>query len=134
MIKQINPWSEGWEKILYTFFEDHARPNAVVIEYVPNSGIIDLPNFSDAALRKLRHILTEMHEAWVCHADTYPRNMLLQEGTGRALWIDFDSAQTYTPGMVTERQRSWFVSDLSLTDQFMEDLVSPESLSFNVQN
>ncbi|KAJ5201819.1 uncharacterized protein N7498_006482 [Penicillium cinerascens] len=134
VIKQINPRSEGWEKILYNFFEDDTRPSAIVIEYIPNSGIINLPNFSYAALKKLRHILAEMHEAWVEHSDPYPRNMLLQEGTGRALWIDFDVARTYTPGMVTERQRSWFVGELNVMDQFIEALVSTESLSFIMQN
>lgn len=92
MIKQINPASEGWD-FLRPYFEDVPRPNAVVIEYVLNSRIVDLPNVSDEALRKLRHILIEIHEAWVYHGDPFPGNMLLQEGTGRALWIDFGSAR-----------------------------------------
>ncbi|KAJ5191970.1 uncharacterized protein N7498_010955 [Penicillium cinerascens] len=127
VIKQINPASEGWG-FLRPYFEDGPRPNAIVIEYVPNSRIIDLSNFSDEALRNLRHILTEMHEAWVYHGDPYPRNMLLQEGSGRALWIDFGSAQTYAPGIVTERQRSWFVSEVRLMDEFIEELTFDHKL------
>lgn len=132
VIKQVYPGSKGWEEILYYYFQDRPRPSAIVIEYIRNSRTIDLSNFSDEALRKLRHILTEIHEAGVCLEDLYPRNMMVQEGTDKVFWINFGSAQTFTPGKINENQLSWFAFDLKLMDEFIETLVNVQSLSFIV--
>lgn len=84
--------------------------------------MIDLSNFSRERLKKFKEILAEIHRAWVRHADDLPRNMMVQDGTGRPLWIDFDRAQTYTPGVITDRQRSWFEDEREYIEEFAESL------------
>jgi hypothetical protein len=109
VIEQIDP--ADWQPHLGKFLEDRLRPNAVLIEYVPNMREIDVPTFSEYRIRRLREILTEIHDAGVYHADPYPRNMMVQvqENTERCLWIDFDCAQTFSPDSITPRelQQEW---------------------------
>ncbi|KAJ6185716.1 hypothetical protein N7519_007017 [Penicillium mononematosum] len=89
------------------FLDDKLPPNAILIEYVPNVQQIDLSNFSLRYLRQLRHILDEIHDAGVLHGDPYPRNMMISADQCKALWIDFDSAHTFSQSLST-RQEIWF--------------------------
>jgi serine/threonine protein kinase len=94
------------------------------MEYVPNMHEIDLSTFSEERVAKLRTILRSIHEVAVCHCDPYPRNMMVQIDTDRVLWIDFDSAQTFTPGSIPERQQQWMVDEDLMVTQFVDALVS----------
>ncbi|KZF18839.1 hypothetical protein L228DRAFT_271739 [Xylona heveae TC161] len=123
-IEQIDPME--WQPHLKRFLNDRLRPNAVLIEYIPNMRRIDLSNFTEERARKLRQILTEIHEAGVFHGDLYPRNMMVQEVdhcAGRALWIDFDCAQTLEVGSLTPRQQQWLEEEDELMDEFVDGLV-----------
>lgn len=86
---------------LHMFLEDKLSPNAILIEYIPNRQPINLSNFSKLRLTELRRILDEIHQAGVYHGDPKPRNMMICCCSGeqleeRVLWIDFDSAQTFS--------------------------------------
>lgn len=71
------------------FRNDELPPNAVLIKYVPDMQPIDLSNFSEMRMAKLRRILDSIH------GNPYPRNMMIQFGDReRVLWIDFARAET----------------------------------------
>lgn len=83
------------------FREDKLPPNAVLIEYIPDMESIDLSDSSKDYLVKLRQILDDIHRAGILHGDAKPRNMMISRTQGkhdRALWIDFDCAQTFPEG------------------------------------
>lgn len=48
--------------------------------------------------------------------------MMVQDDTGRALWIDFDRAQTYTPGDITTWRREWFKDETEYVERSAEAL------------
>lgn len=107
------------------FVGDKLRPNAILIEYIPNMQEVNLSNFSMKHLLKLRHILEEIHRARVRHGDPYPRNMMIVPGSpGRALWIDFDRAQTFPENVpLSERQSKWFQHEARMVEYFANALV-----------
>ncbi|PYH96543.1 hypothetical protein BO71DRAFT_407650 [Aspergillus ellipticus CBS 707.79] len=89
---------------LHMFLHDKLPPNAILIEYIPNMQAVDLSNYSEQRLSSLRQILDEIHKANVLHGDTKPRNMMVFVGMQeRVLWIDFDSAQTFPEGGLSEK-------------------------------
>lgn len=123
VIRDIEPLANpSWRQYLQCFADEQEKPSATLIEYIPDIRMIDLSNFSKERLEKFQEILAEIHEAWVLHGDFFPRNMMVQDGTGRTLWIDFDRAQTYTPGVITDRQRSWFKEEREYIEEFAEFL------------
>lgn len=92
LITGINP--REWLRYLNEFLDDNLLPNAILIEYIPNLQQIGLYTFSKEKVNKLHQILAEIHQARVYHADPYPQNMMVQEGSDRVHWLDFDRAQT----------------------------------------
>lgn len=121
-IRKIQP--ADWPN-LHMFLNDKLPPNAVLIEYVQNLQQIDLSNYSPQRLAKLREILDDIHGAGVFHADPKPRNMMVSiVGEERVLWIDFDSAQTFSEcGDLSPRQRKWFENENEMMDYFVDALV-----------
>lgn len=107
------------------FLGDKLSPNAILIEYIPNMQPIDLDNFSSQYLRELSHILEDIHLAGVLHGDPKPRNMMIARNQGRALWIDFDSAQTFSESLST-RQRAWVEEENEMMHYFAKALVSTD--------
>lgn len=126
VIKDIDPQSWGWEQHFECFIEDLKRPNAILIEYIPNMRMIDLSNFSEERVQKLRDILTEIHSASVYHADHYPRNMMVQNDSNRVLWIDFDRAQTFNPDSITPEQQEWMEFEGLYIDEYVCEIVRLE--------
>ncbi|KAJ5341356.1 hypothetical protein N7541_010480, partial [Penicillium brevicompactum] len=82
---------------------------------------MNLDNFSSQYLRELAHILEDIHLAGVLHGDPKPRNMMISRDRGKALWIDFDSAQTFSESLTT-RQRAWIEEENEVVDYFVEAL------------
>ncbi|KAB8212983.1 hypothetical protein BDV33DRAFT_230783 [Aspergillus novoparasiticus] len=108
---------------LYMFLDDTLLPNAILIEYIPNLQSIDLSNFSLIRLAKLREILDDIHRARVLHGDPKPRNMMVSLGEyERVLWIDFDSAQTFSEGNLSPRQEKWIKEEVEMMDYFVDAL------------
>ncbi|PYH70445.1 uncharacterized protein BO88DRAFT_424668 [Aspergillus vadensis CBS 113365] len=94
LITGISP--EKWLSYLNEFLDDNLLPNAFLIEYIPTLRV-----------NKLHKILAEIHQAGVYHADPYPRNMMVQEGSDRVLWLNFDRAQPFSYDSITARQQHW---------------------------
>lgn len=109
VIRDIDPLADtAWKPHLQCFYDKQERPSAVLIEYIPDIRTIDLSNFSKEIGEKFNKTLAEIHNALVLHGDHFPRNMVVQDGTNKDFWIDFDRAQTYTPGDITDRHLGWF--------------------------
>ena len=106
------------------FHGDNLPPNAILIEYIPNMKPISLSNFSKDYLDKFRQVLDDIHQAGVLHGDAKPRNMMISQGKqDRVLWIDFDSAQTFAEGSLSQRQERWVQEENELVDYFIVALV-----------
>jgi hypothetical protein len=107
------------------FLSDEIPPNAVLIEYIPGVREIDLSNFSEERIVKLRRILDSMHRAKVEHGDPFPRNMMIQAGKyERVLWIDFDRANTFPEDVaLTPRQNKWVAEEAEIMNYFAYALV-----------
>ncbi|KAE8151285.1 hypothetical protein BDV25DRAFT_139003 [Aspergillus avenaceus] len=119
-IRNIQP--AAWPN-LHMFLDDALLPNAILIEYIPNLQSIDLSNFSVKRLAKLREILDSIHQAQVLHGDPKPRNMMVSLGEyERVLWIDFDSAQTFSEGNLSPRQEKWIEEEVEMVDYFVNAL------------
>ncbi|KGO78260.1 hypothetical protein PITC_036280 [Penicillium italicum] len=106
---------------LQMFLGDKLSPNAILIEYIPNMQPIDLDNFSSQYLRELSQKLEDIHLAGVLHGDPKPRNMMISRDQGRVLWIDFDSAQTFSESLST-RQRTWIEEENEMMHYFAKAL------------
>ncbi|KAE8320914.1 hypothetical protein BDV39DRAFT_212971 [Aspergillus sergii] len=104
------------------FLEDELLPCAILLEYVPNMHEIHLTTYTEDRAATLLQILREIHKAWVYHGDPYPRNMMVQPETGRVLWIDFDRAQTFPTGPITDRQHGWMEDDTLMTVDLLDRL------------
>lgn len=128
-VKNIQPilWPD-----LNMFLEDKLPPNAVLIEFIPNMEPIELSNFSKHYLEQLRHILYDIHKAGVLHGDPKPRNMMISRGEGnKVLWIDFDSAQTFSEDLLSPRQEMWVKEEVEMMEFFVEALVGFSHLCHN---
>ncbi|OJJ88507.1 uncharacterized protein ASPGLDRAFT_116376, partial [Aspergillus glaucus CBS 516.65] len=88
IITQVNPNHPTWAPHLKPFLEDKQSPNAILMEYIPNLHQIDLSNYTKDRGVALQEVLHKIHSVHVCQGDPYPRNMMVQEETGRVLWID----------------------------------------------
>ncbi|PYI35764.1 hypothetical protein BP00DRAFT_219392 [Aspergillus indologenus CBS 114.80] len=109
---------------LKDFLEDSLDPNAVLLEHIPDMGSVTLSNLSEVRIHKLRHILSEIHRIGIYHGDPYPRNMMIQEASGRVLWIDFDRAQTFTPEALKPVHFNWLEQESEMMDYFVKALVT----------
>ncbi|PWY83692.1 hypothetical protein BO94DRAFT_557559 [Aspergillus sclerotioniger CBS 115572] len=109
VIDEINPMDRL--PYLKDFLKDRTYSKGVLIEFIPNLRQIDLSTFSQDG---------KIHRAEVYHGDPYPRNMMVQEGSDRVLWIDFDRAQTYDS--ITPRQQHLLDEEDELMDYFVNAL------------
>ncbi|GAB1196507.1 hypothetical protein APSETT444_005778 [Aspergillus pseudonomiae] len=76
-------------------------------------------------LAKFREILDDIHSVQVLYGDPMPRNMMVSLGEDeRVLWIDFDSAQTFSEGGRSPRQQEWIEEEDELVDYFVDALIS----------
>ncbi|EEQ85585.1 uncharacterized protein BDCG_08854 [Blastomyces dermatitidis ER-3] len=96
---------------LKAFLKDEYRPTAILLEYIPNMKELDWTEYNRRRMRNFVNGLDAIHNALVFHNDVHPRNMMVVEGDpGRAIWIDFDRAQTFN-GELTERQKELIASE-----------------------
>ncbi|PYI10662.1 hypothetical protein BO78DRAFT_359829 [Aspergillus sclerotiicarbonarius CBS 121057] len=121
-VEQINPVDASPH--LKDFLEGRSRPNAILLEYIPNLRPITLSNFSEKRAHKLYQILQAIHRAGIYHGDPYPRNMMVQEDTDRVLWIDFDRAQAFTPESLQRYQVKWLEEEADMMDYFVKALTA----------
>lgn len=137
LIKGIDPKAKGWEPYLEAFVGDSVRPNAVVIEFIPNLQTFELKTYSTEGADQLRTTLRQMHNAGVYFDDLETRNVKVQKDTNRVLFLDFDHAATFPLNSGTKREeqnmQEWMASENAILDELLVELVSLRSLSLAVQ-
>jgi hypothetical protein len=110
---------------LNMFLDDKYPPNAILLEYIPNMRRLDAGNYTKMRMENFIKGLDEIHKALVEHSDPHPRNMMVVEGDPeRAIWIDFDRAQTFHLDTLTEEQKEWIAFEDKLVAEVGRDMVS----------
>ncbi|KAB8267883.1 hypothetical protein BDV30DRAFT_246187 [Aspergillus minisclerotigenes] len=91
---------------LKMFLSDQYPPSAVLLEYIPNMQMLHWTNYTKKRMENFIRGLHKIHEARVEHSDIHPRNMMIIEADpDRAIWIDFDRAQTFDLDHIREEQK-----------------------------
>lgn len=68
--------------------------------------------------------IREIHNVLIEHSDVYPRNMMVvDDDPERAIWIDFDRAQTFNASTLTERQQGWLDYEYEIVKDIMSRMV-----------
>ncbi|OAX78608.1 hypothetical protein ACJ72_07083 [Emergomyces africanus] len=108
---------------LKAFVKDEYPPTAILLEYVPNMKELNWTNYNEKRMQKFVDGLNTIHDALVYHDDVHPRNMMIVEGDPeRAIWIDFDRAQTFDTEL-TERQKEWIAFEKELMAEMADFMV-----------
>ncbi|KAL1863180.1 hypothetical protein Plec18170_000010 [Paecilomyces lecythidis] len=93
---------------LKMFLNDEYLPTAIFLEYIPDMRMLHWANYTEERKENFLKGIQEIHRAFIQHSDIHPRNMMVVEGDPkRAIWIDFDRAQTFDMLSLNERQRRW---------------------------
>ncbi|KZT20362.1 hypothetical protein NEOLEDRAFT_1182567 [Neolentinus lepideus HHB14362 ss-1] len=93
-------------KWLSPFFNDSAPPNALLLEFLPESEQLNVRNISCEVAQNAMHALARCHTAGVLHRDINPRNHLVLPG-GKAVIIDFDTALSWPDKRVSRLEMKW---------------------------
>ncbi|KAL3457957.1 hypothetical protein BJX64DRAFT_292620 [Aspergillus heterothallicus] len=102
------------------FLEDEYPPKAILLEYIVDMEEIHWSNYTDAKRDNLIQGLEDIHAAGVIHDDIYPRNMMVVKGDSeKAIWIDFDSAQTWDKDNLTAHQKKWLQFERELAVEML---------------
>ncbi|PWY73006.1 hypothetical protein BO70DRAFT_373299 [Aspergillus heteromorphus CBS 117.55] len=105
---------------LSMFINDERPPSAIIKEYIPNMEPINVSNYAERRMIRLREILDDIHNANIVHGDPWPRNMMVcSRQNSRVLWIDLDSAQTFDERPFTSRQDGWIKEEDRVLDYFI---------------
>jgi len=113
---------------LYMFLDDKGPPNAILMEYIPNMQPLHPTNYSKRRMENFINGIEQIHRALVEHSDTEPRNMMVVQGDPeRAIWIDFDRAQTLHAKSMTEIEKEWISFEKELVVEMDECMVSDQS-------
>ncbi len=83
-------------------FPNHPLPEPVAIDYVRQVG---------AALNAVHHL-------GLLHRDVKPQNLILHEGTGRVVLIDFGTAREFSPGL-TQTHTSMISEGYAPIEQYL---------------
>lgn len=93
------------------------------MEYIPNMVELHWSNYTPERMQSLVDTMEQMHAAKVLHNDIHPRNMMiLEDDPKRAIWIDFDRAQTYGETL-TELEESWFATEKAIVYEMARFMV-----------
>ncbi|PYI26061.1 hypothetical protein BP00DRAFT_440275 [Aspergillus indologenus CBS 114.80] len=95
---------------LYIFINNRLPPNAILFKYIPNIQLINLSNFSEQFIGKLRVILDDIHRAEVLYSNPKPCNMMVSSGDCKRNII-------FPP-----RQEKWFKEEVEMVDYFVDAL------------
>lgn len=80
-------------------------------------------NYDETRMRKFVESMDEIHRALIWHGDIHPRNMMMvEEEPERAIWIDFDRAQTFNR-KPSERQQGWIDFETELVGELADCMV-----------
>jgi hypothetical protein len=111
---------------LKAFIKDEYPPTAILLEYIPNMKELRWSNYNEKRMQNFVDGLNAIDSALVQHGDVYPRNMMIIEGDPeRAIWLDFDRAQTFNGELITERQKGWIAFEKRLMSATVDFMVCP---------
>jgi hypothetical protein len=92
---------------LKAFADDEYPPNAILLEYIPDMQELHWTNYTEKRVQNFLSGMKEINGVLVQHRDIHPRsNMVVKGDSERAIWIDFDKAQTLS-GELTEQLEGW---------------------------
>lgn len=83
-------------------FPNHPLPEPVAIDYV----------------RQVGAALNAVHQLGLLHRDVKPQNLILHEGTGRVVLIDFGTAREFSPGL-TQTHTSMISEGYAPIEQYL---------------
>jgi hypothetical protein len=111
---------------LKAFVDDGGPASAIFLEYIPGICPIHWTNYNAKRMQNFARGLEDIHKAMVLHADLNPRNMMAVDGDPeRALWIDFDRADTYEYDTeLTEHQKEWMGIERDIVTEMDAYMVS----------
>jgi serine/threonine protein kinase len=110
---------------LNSFLYDEHLPSAIFLDYIPDLEMINIHNCTEKRLNNLITGVQEIHRALVRHRDPKPRNMMVvRNDPERVVWIDFDRAETYDEGEISDDERRSLREEEEIVVGFAECLVS----------
>lgn len=87
--------------------------------------MIHLHKFTEERMNNLVTGILEINRVPVRHRDLKPRNMMVvTDDLSRVVWIDFDRAETYNDGEMTEKQKALLAEEEDIVSGILTDLVS----------
>lgn len=108
------------------FLDGKHPPSAILLEYIPNMQQLHWTNYTKKRMDSFIDGLNQIHQAAVEHSDLYPRNMMVVEGDPeRAIWIDFDRAQTFDRNDITDDQKARIELEKALVVEIGQFMVLP---------
>lgn len=100
--------------------------SAMFNEYIPGLEELTFENVTQECLDSLHDGIKAINSARVLHNDPFPKNMMVfSEDPARAMWLDFDRAETYSldRDLTRDELENLEIEDLGI-DQFAEAAVS----------
>ncbi|KAL2218025.1 hypothetical protein M432DRAFT_632658 [Thermoascus aurantiacus ATCC 26904] len=104
---------------LKAFLNDEYIPNAILLEYIPNMREFHWTNYTKQRMENFTRGINKIHKI---------RKAL--DDPERAIWIDFDRAQTFDMNGLTERQEKWIAFESELVAELGVDMVGWEADAF----
>ena len=106
------------------FLGDEHPPAAILLEYIPNMQQLHWTNYTKDRTDNFVDCLARMHQALVTHLDVHPRNMMIVENDPkRAIWLDFDRAETFDGNSLTDKDKYWIDFERALVVEVGEFMV-----------
>lgn len=107
------------------FFVEHNLPY-MVMDYIPGATLAEVvcsysPLTEATAIDYTRQVgaaLTTVHHLGLLHRDVKPQNLILREGTGQVVLIDFGTAREFSPGL-TQLHTSMFSEGYAPIEQYL---------------
>lgn len=107
------------------FLEDEYAPSAILLEYIPKIQMILPHYYTRERVENFINGIQEIHKALILHLDIELGNMMIiEDDPTRAIWLDFDRAQTYCAAQLDEPTRYFLNNEEVVVREFGERLVS----------
>jgi serine/threonine protein kinase len=122
-MRKFNP--HLYQPHLNSFLYDEHLPSAIFLDYIPDLEMINIHNCMEKHLNNLITSIQEIHHALVRHRDPKPRNIIVvRNDPERVVWIDFNRAETYDKGEISDDERQSLHKEEEIIIRFAECLVS----------
>ncbi|KAH8812865.1 hypothetical protein F5884DRAFT_856159 [Xylogone sp. PMI_703] len=103
------------------FSSDPHAPNAVILEYIQDAKILNDDNYTIRRKENFLSGIKEIHNVLIEHSDIATRNMMVVDGDPeRAVWIDFDRAQTFE--RLRQPYKGWIEFEFELVVEILEEM------------